>query len=106
MGRKTVVKISENQEENNALAEVLKPEKKETIRKIYLGPSLKGVQQGTVFLNGLSPALEEAIRKTPVVAELVVPVSSIRTTNCQLADPDSAISRFYHVVENNSQEGE
>ena len=81
------------------------PGREESLRRIYLGPNLKGVLRGTVFLNGLPPALEEAIRKVPVVAELVVPVSNIRHANRALADPDSALSRFYRAVESN-KEGE
>ena len=37
--------------------------------------------------------------------EAVVPVSNIRQANRELADPDSALSRFYRAVESN-KEGE
>lgn len=73
--------------------------------KIYIGPSLRGVAHGTVFRNGLSPVLEDMIRKFPVVKELVVPVSSLQNANRQLNNPDSALSRFFHIVEK-CKEGE
>ena len=42
----------------------------ENIRKIYIGPSLKGIARGTVFQNGLTPELKEKIQKMPAIAEL------------------------------------
>lgn len=106
MSRKAVREVSECQAESNVLAETPKPVgKEEQFLRIYLGPNLKGVMRGTVFLNGLPPALEEAIRKMPVITELVIPVSNIRYANRELTDPDSALSRFYRAVESN-KEGE
>ena len=71
----------------------------ENIRKIYIGPSLKGIARGTVFQNGLTPELKERIQKTPAIAELVVPVGRLRDANRELADSDSALSRFFQIVE-------
>ena len=71
----------------------------ENIRKIYIGPSLKGIARGTVFQNGLTPELKERIQKTPASAELVVPVGRLRDANRELADSDSALSRFFQIVE-------
>lgn len=104
MGVKTMKKM-DNPAGASVSWEAAGPGKEGGLKKIYLGPNLKGVLRGTVFLNGLPPALEEAIRKLPVVAELVVPVSNIRQANRELADPDSALSRFYRAVESN-KEGE
>lgn len=77
----------------------------ENIRKIYIGPSLKGIARGTVFQNGLTPELKEKIQKMPAIAELVVPIERLRDANRELADPDSALSRFFQIVEKN-KEGE
>ena len=105
MGGKAAIETAENRAVGSVLAEASEPGKKERVQRIYLGPNLKGVLRGTVFLNGLPPALEEAIRKVPVVAELVVPVRNIRQVNRELANPDSALSRFYRAIKSN-KEGE
>ena len=77
----------------------------ENIRKIYIGPSLKGIARGTLFQNGLTPELKEKIQKMPAIAELVVPIERLRDANHELTDPDSALSRFFQIVEKN-KEGE
>ena len=80
----------------------VKPEKAATIDKqnksnlrIYVGPSFKGVTKGTVFKNGLIPELQNAIAKMPAIGELVIPVNDIVKANKELANPESALSRFY-----------
>lgn len=67
--------------------------------RIYLGPSLKGVNTGTVYIDELPPALQEAIRTEPVIKELVVPVSEITNCTREIAMPNSALSRFYAKAE-------
>ena len=45
---------------------------------IYLGPTIKNVvATGTVFNNGLTKAVVEAIDKCPAVDELIVPVVKV-----------------------------
>ena len=63
--------------------------------KIYVGPSFKGVVSGTVFTNGLTPSLSDAIKAVPAIAELVIPVCNLSEANKKLADPDSALSRIH-----------
>lgn len=67
--------------------------------RIYIGPTLPGVVHGTVFTNGLPPALNEKIKAVPAVGELVVPVSGLRDANRELADRESALSRIYRLAE-------
>lgn len=68
--------------------------------RIYIGPSFRGVVSGTVYKNELVPALNEAIKAVPVIAELVIPVSGLIDANKELATPDSALNRFYRVAMN------
>lgn len=65
------------------------------VASIYIGPSFRGVASGTVFINGLAPALGEAIKKVPAIAELVIPVAGIVSANKELSDPGSALSSCY-----------
>lgn len=67
---------------------------KSTLR-VYVGPSFKGVTRGTVFKNGLIPELQNAIANIPAIGELVIPVTDIVKANKELANPESALSRFY-----------
>lgn len=59
MSRKNTAEASENGAVNNITAASRKSEKVE--KRIYVGPSLKGITRGTVFQGGLSSALEEMI---------------------------------------------
>lgn len=74
------------------------PTIKERGPRIYIGPSFKGVVSGTVYSNDLAPALNEAIKAVPVIAELVVPVSGLVNANKALASADSALNRFYQIA--------
>lgn len=97
MSRKNVTDVPEDVAVNRIAATTRQLEREE--KRIYIGPSLKGIVHGTVFQSGLSSALEEMIRKMPVVAELVVPVSRLQKANRELADPGSAMSRFFKIAE-------
>lgn len=72
--------------------------------QIYIGPSIKGVSTGTVFKGDLSPMLNEAIKDLPAIKELVIPVSEIVTSNKLLADPNSALSRFFDIAKKYKKE--
>lgn len=87
--------------ENNAApqAEVV-PRKGAKEAKIYLGPSFSGAVEGTVYNNGLPPALEEAVKKMPAIGELAVPISRAAEAMKELAKPDSAMRKFYQKALN------
>lgn len=72
---------------------------------IYVGPSFKGVAHGTVYSNGLPPALEEAAKETPAIRELIIPIADVVKATKELAKPDSAMKRFYLAVKT-SRKGE
>lgn len=65
---------------------------------IYMGPSFKGVAQGTVYSNGLPPALEEAAKELHAIRELIIPIADVVKATKELAKPDSAMKRFYLAV--------
>lgn len=72
--------------------------------RIYIGPTQKGLAiAGTVYNGDLPPALNEAIRITPVLGELVVPISQLVEANKKLADQNSALNKFYELA--GKQEG-
>lgn len=71
---------------------------------IYLGPNLKGVTKGTVFSNGISPALKEAIKARPAIGSLVVTISDAAEARKQLERSGSAMSAFYNIAEEYSAE--
>lgn len=75
MGKRSSTENMDARAEGSAPAENPGAEKERAARRVYIGPPLKGVSPGAVFLNGLAPALEEAVRELPAVAELVVPVA-------------------------------
>lgn len=104
---KTTGKALENKEiamETKAPEEIKVPkEAKAQEGRIYIGPMLKGVAMpGTVYNGDLPQALNDAIAATPVIKELVVPISRLIDANKKLADPNSALSRFYELA--NKQE--
>jgi len=72
-------------------------------KKIYIGPTLKGVVHGSVFKTELPPMLQEAIAASPAIGELVIPVSNVVTANKELANPKSALSRFYDMAQRYSK---
>lgn len=67
-------------------------------KRIYIGPTIKGVVNGTVFKGDLPPMLKEAIGAMPAIGELVVPVTNLTAANRELTNPKSALSRFYDMV--------
>lgn len=73
-------------------------------KRIYIGPTLKGVTNGTVFNGDLPPMLQEAIKDIPAIGELVVPVTNLTAANKELANPKSALSRFWGLVKKSKGE--
>ena len=63
------------------------------------------IQVARIDASGVLPELKEKIQKMPAIAELVVPIERLRDANHELTDPDSALSRFFQIVEKN-KEGE
>lgn len=67
--------------------------------RIYIGPSFRGVLTGTVYKTDLPPALENVIKKTPAISELVVPIEFLTEANRELSKTDSALRRIYQMAE-------
>lgn len=105
MGKRKIAGESDNVTDTDVVWEPRERGLVKDVQKIYIGPSLRGVAHGTVFQNGLSPALEDMACRIPAVAELVVPINQLRQANRELEDPDSVLSRFFRMVET-SKEGE
>lgn len=67
---------------------------------IYLGPAIAGVAvPGTVYRNGLTPKLEEAVKECPTLKRLLVETGNAQKTRKDLAkNPQSAASICYQNV--------
>lgn len=80
-------------------------EVKETaeVKKIYIGPTIKGMVHGTVIKGELPPLLQEAIAEMPVIGELVIPLTDIVTANKNLSNPKSAFSKFHKMAQGYSK---
>ena len=63
---------------------------------IYLGPAIAGVAiPGTVYQNGITPQMEETIKKVPAIKTLLVQVENTAKVRKALRDPQSAASACY-----------
>lgn len=73
---------------------------KEEIRQtIYIGPSIRGVMTGTVFIGiDLPEHLETAIKWQPAIKELIVPICQLPEARKQLQDGNSAMSKYFMKV--------
>lgn len=67
--------------------------------QMYIGPSFKGVTSRTIFRNGLTPELQNAVEKTPIINLLIVPISKLAKAQLELKDKASARSTAYAVVQ-------
>lgn len=76
----------------------MKKEKAGGAPRIYIGPAILGCPYGTVFKNGLVPALEKAIKENPAFGELVVPVSGLAKAQKELRKEGTALNRFYKAA--------
>lgn len=74
--------------------------------QVYIGPSFKGAARGTIYNNGPSTALVEAVKRKPVIGELLVPIGRLAAANRELTIPDSALCRIYRIVDDYFRKGE
>ncbi len=81
-----------------AAAETINTAQNEVEAVMYIGPSFKGVTSRTIFRNGLTPQLEEAVGKTPAIKLLIVPISKLAKAQLELADKSSARATAYAVA--------
>jgi hypothetical protein len=64
---------------------------------IWLGPSIAGVATtGTVYRNGLTPQMQEAVREVPALNNLLVSVSRAVKVRSDLRNPQSAAGICYN----------
>lgn len=73
--------------------------------KVYIGPSIIGVSQGTVFSNGLTEVLKKAMDETPAIRNLVVPLSELAKAQTELADSRTARAKMFEVVSKKYNQG-
>lgn len=66
--------------------------------RCYIGPPTLGVMTGTLYLGDLPPSLQKAVDEQPIIGKLVVPVSQLAAANRSMANPDSAMRRFYSIA--------
>ena len=73
--------------------------------KVYTGPSIIGVSQGTVFSNGLTEVLKKAMDETPAIRNLVVSLSELARAQTELADSRTARAKMFEVVSKKYNQG-
>lgn len=61
-----------------------KAEEKEVETVIYAGPSIKNLQQYTIFNNGIPSILKEDIKACPAIKGLIVPVAKLAETEARM----------------------
>lgn len=66
--------------------------------KVYIGPTLPGAAQGTVYSDGISTILKDAAVETPAINNLIVPLSKLAVAQTELADPKSGRARMFKLV--------
>ena len=92
--RTAVTTVAETKE---AVTETVKTSWEDEV-KMYIGPSFKGVTSRTIFKNGLTPELQSAVEKTPIIKLLIVPMSKLAKAQLELGDKASARATAYAVV--------
>lgn len=108
----TKAKASVSEEtQNQAVVETQTVKTEKTVKKelrIYIGPTIPGVATAnTVYNNGLSVELEEAIKKQPVIGSLVVYVRRLAEANKLLETKNSSLEICYRkVADSIGQKGE
>ena len=73
--------------------------------KVYIGPSIIGVSQGTVFNNGLTEVLKKAMDETPAISNLVVSLSELAKAQTELADGRTARAKMFEVISEKYNQG-
>ena len=67
---------------------------------VYCGPSIPGVaNQFTTYTNGIPDSLAEAIKKTPAMGGLVVPLDQLPEAMTKLRGGYGHISRLFRLVQ-------
>ncbi|WNA15504.1 hypothetical protein [Acinetobacter phage HFM1] len=59
---------------------------------MYLGPTILGLKNGTVFKFNAVPSTSETVKK------LIVPVDEVVKYEKQLKDPESLLSIYYSKI--------
>ena len=80
-------------------AAVMQQTEKEKAAVVYLGPPIMGVAMpGTVYRNGLTPQLKEAVKEVPALNRLLVVTGNAQKVRKDLRDPQSAASICFQSV--------
>ncbi len=67
---------------------------------IYLGPPIMGVATpGTIYKNGLTTQLQEAVKEFPALKMLLVEIGSVAAARKDLKKEETAISVCYREAE-------
>lgn len=82
------------------MAKAKKAEQTATV--VYVGPSVPGVaNQFTFYREGIPTALAEAIRDTPAMEGLVIPLEQLPEAMKMLRGGSGQIFRLYRLVQAN-----
>jgi hypothetical protein len=82
------------------MAKAKKAEQTATV--VYVGPSIPGVaNQFTFYREGIPTALAEAIRGTPAMEGLVIPLEQLPEAMKMLRGGSGQIFRLYRLVQAN-----
>lgn len=63
--------------------------------KIYIGRSVPGLTEGTIFSEGLPPHIQALTEELPHVRALIVPIDGLQQTRRKLNEKGSALN--YHL---------
>lgn len=86
--------VATSQQEETAIKKL--SEKKEKAAVIYLGPAISGIAvPGTVYKNGLTPQMEEAVKAEPSLKRLLVEVTRAGQVRKEIKDQQSAAGICY-----------
>lgn len=67
---------------------------------VYVGPTIpKVAKNGTAYVNGLVPKLQETMEKNPIFLQLVIPVDKLAAARKEINTPGSAANLLFKEAE-------
>ena len=71
---------------------------------VYVGPSLKNIEQtGAAFQGGYPPKLEQEMRKRPYLSELMIPAENLAAARKELRRAGSSLNQLYQKAKGGNE---
>ena len=68
--------------------------------KIYIGPSIPGLNSGTIFSSELPAHIREKVKDLPHVRALIVPVEGVQKARLSLHERGTVLNfHFQHLLD-------